>query len=179
MEGDRPGSAGLVIDGHHPALRRVHARASAGSRPACRTTGLPSYSVQVRPRSLLKMMHSPRPVLVNAATSGGAPAEPKPDVLCRSTTRAAREAPVAILLRVEGDRQLGPVNQVAADRVAPVHVAPVPAVGIVLIEQVIFTVEPDQAVRVVQPAAPRREVELRPASLAVEPAGVGNVRRRA
>src|SRR5262245_16051565 len=59
---------------------------SLGSRPACLTTGLPSYSVHERPRSLLNAMHSPRPVLVNASTSGGSCPLFQPEVLSLSTT---------------------------------------------------------------------------------------------
>ena len=57
-----------------------------GSRPSCLTTGLPANSVQVIPPSTLLTMHSPRPVLVYAATSGALPSFPNPDVLAWSTT---------------------------------------------------------------------------------------------
>ena len=67
--------------------------------------------------------------------------------------------------------KLLPVHQVAADGVAPVHVAPFPAVRIVLVEQVILAVVEDEAVGVVVPAASRREVELRAEPLAVEIVG--------
>src|SRR4029079_3802695 len=59
---------------------------SFGSRPACLTTGFFSYSVHVRPLSVLYAMHSPRPVLVYASTSGGLSFVPQPDVLPVSTT---------------------------------------------------------------------------------------------
>ena len=74
----------------------------------------------------------------------------------------------AQLIGVQGHRQLGPVHQVAADGVAPVQVAPLDAVGIVLVEQVVLAPEAKQAVRVVVPAAPRGEVELRAQMLAVQ-----------
>ena len=114
-------------------------------------------------------------MLVNATTSGGSPPAWKPLVLCVSTTALPEKHQSPHLRRIEGRGQLLPVDQVGADGVAPVHVAPVPAVGVVLVEEVIFARLPDQAVGVVEPAAPRREVELRPVRLAVDPAGVGDV----
>ena len=61
-------------------------QSSRGSRPWCRTTGLPPNSFQVRPRSLLKAMHSPRPVLVKAATSGASFPCLNPEVFAVSAT---------------------------------------------------------------------------------------------
>ena len=58
---------------------------------------------------------------------------------------------------------------------APVHVAPVPAVGVVLIEEVIRTRVPDQPVGVIEPAAAGREVELGTMSLLIDQAGVGDL----
>src|SRR5512133_1718896 len=58
--------------------------------------------------------------------------------------------------------------QVAAYRVAPMHVAPVPAIRIVLVEKVIFPFEINQAIRVIQPSAPRSEMELRTERLPVQ-----------
>src|SRR5205823_5779721 len=49
-----------------------------------------------------------------------------------------------------------------------VHVPPAPAVRVVLEEQVVFAAVVDEPVRVVRPAAPRAEVDLRPQGLAVE-----------
>ena len=74
----------------------------------------------------------------------------------------------AQLVRIEGDGELGPVHHVAADGVPPVHVSPVGADRVVLVEHVIRAAVVDQAVRVVVPAAPRREVELGPQALTVE-----------
>ena len=48
-----------------------------------------------------------------------------------------------------------PVNEVAADRVSPVHVAMRPTVRVVLVEQVILAIEKDQTVWIVVPAATR------------------------
>ena len=50
----------------------------------------------------------------------------------------------------------------------PVHVAPAPAVGIVLEEEVVFPCKEDEAVGVVVPAAARGEVELPAERLGVE-----------
>src|SRR5438445_13697468 len=61
-------------------------RTSFGSRPACFTTGFLSCSVHVRPSSVLNAMHSPRPVLVYASTSGGFSFVPHPLVLSLSRT---------------------------------------------------------------------------------------------
>src|SRR5215475_7346317 len=63
-----------------------------GSRPACFTTGFFSYSVHVRPRSVLYAMHSPRPVLVYASTSGGFSFVPHPLVLSLSNTAEPEKA---------------------------------------------------------------------------------------
>ncbi len=52
---------------------------------------------------------------------------------------ATGECPIATLLVVDSDGQLLPMNQVFADRMAPVHVAPVPSVGIVLKVKVSLT----------------------------------------
>src|SRR4051794_1417182 len=65
---------------------------SFGSRPACFTTGFLSYSVQVRPLSVLNAMHSPRPVLVYASTSGGFSLVPQPLVFGLSTTADPEKA---------------------------------------------------------------------------------------
>ncbi len=66
---------------------------------------------------------------------------------------AAGEAPVAVLSRIEGLAQLLPVDQVLADGMAPVHVAPTPAVGIVLIEKMVLALVVNQPVGVVQPTS--------------------------
>ncbi len=75
----------------------------------------------------------------------------------------------------DGQRELLPVHQVGADRVTPRHVAPGVARRVVLEEQVILTLVPDQAVGVVHPVLRRGEVELGPVLLVVEP-GVGRGR---
>src|SRR5438034_10779220 len=51
--------------------------------------------------------------------------------------RAAGKAPIVELARIEGDADFLPVQQIRADGVGPMHVAPAPAVGIVLVEQVV------------------------------------------
>jgi len=55
-----------------------------------------------------------------------------------------------------------PVHEIAADRVAPAHVAPFVAARIVLIEEVPFSLVEDQSVWVIHPIPLRREMELRP-----------------
>ena len=74
--------------------------------------------------------------------------------------RAPRETPVIELAGIKRGGPFLPVHQVRAHRVAPVHVAPVRAVGVVLVEEVIRTRVPDQPVGVIVPAAAGREVEL-------------------
>ena len=53
-------------------------------------------------------------------------------------------------------REVFPVDEVAADGVSPVHVAPLRSVGVVLEIQVIFAVFVNQTVSVVHPAVERR-----------------------
>src|SRR5262245_23762802 len=59
------------------------------------------------------------------------------------------------------------MHQVVAHGVAPVHVAPVPAIRVVLVEQVIFTFVVHQSIGIVEPSAARREMELGPVRLSV------------
>ena len=61
----------------------------------------------------------------------------------------------------EGDGQVGPVQQVAADRVAPAHMAPLPPERVVLIEEVVLALVEDEPVRVVHEVLRRREVHAR------------------
>src|SRR6266540_1596822 len=63
---------------------------------------------------------------------------------------------VAQLIRRQGDGQMLPVNQVAAERVPPVEGS------FVLIKEVILTLVEDQPVRVVHPALRWREMILWP-----------------
>ncbi|CDB10232.1 unknown [Bacteroides sp. CAG:633] len=58
----------------------------------------------------------------------------------------------------DGRVEVFPMNEVAADGVSPVHVAPLRSVGVVLEVQVIFAVFVDQTVGVVHPAIERRVV---------------------
>ena len=50
---------------------------------------------------------------------------------------------------------------------APMHVAPFPAIRIVLVKEVILPLVPHQPIGVIQPAAARREMELRAILFAV------------
>ena len=79
--------------------------------------------------------------------------------------RAARENVLFARLprRPERDRQMFPMDQVAAARVAPVHVSPVVAVRIVLIEQVVITAVKNGAVGIVHPVGRRQEMVARSA----------------
>ena len=65
-------------------------------------------------------------------------------------------------IRGQGCGEVFPVQQVAADRVAPVHRPPVGIVGVILVKQVVLTVVEGKAVRVVHPAHAGREMEGRP-----------------
>lgn len=58
--------------------------------------------------------------------------------------------------------------EVLADGMSPVHVLPLALVGVVLVEEVVFAVVENKAVRVVDPAPAGREVELRAVLFAVE-----------
>lgn len=88
---------------------------------------------------------------------------------------AAGEGPVAVLVRVDGDGVLCPVEEVFGGGVSPVHVAPVPAVGVVLVKEVPFALVIDKAVGVVEPAAVRSEVESRAGGFVVHVVVVGAV----
>ena len=61
----------------------------------------------------------------------------------------------------KSDRQFAPMNQIAAHRVAPAHVAPAVAEGIELEEQMILALEVNQAIGVVSPIASGGKMELR------------------
>ena len=61
-------------------------------------------------------------------------------------------------IRREGVRQFRPLEQVFADGMAPMHVAPIDAIRIVLEEHMIFGVVEDEAVRIVVPPAIGREM---------------------
>src|SRR6202020_1413144 len=60
----------------------------------------------------------------------------------------------------DGHRQLLPMQQVFANRMAPAHMPPLIAKGVVLEEQVILPMEVHQAVRIIGPIVLRREVYL-------------------
>ena len=67
----------------------------------------------------------------------------------------------------EGQRQVLPVHQIAADGMPPAHVSPTIALRIVLIKQVPLAVVEHHAVRIIHPIPFRREMELRPERFAV------------
>ena len=74
--------------------------------------------------------------------------------------RRPREAAVLVGGAVggEGGGQVLPVQQVAADGVAPVHGAPHRLIGVILVEQVVFAFVIREAVGVVHPADVRGQV---------------------
>ena len=80
---------------------------------------------------------------------------------------AARKDHLTVLFG-QRNRQMLPVDQVAADGVSPAHMAPFIAEGIVLIEQVILALVEDHPVRVVHEILFGREVELRPPRFVVK-----------
>ena len=63
---------------------------------------------------------------------------------------------------VQGNLMLFPVHKVIADSMPPVHIAPLHAERIVLVEQMIPALIVYQPVLIVYPAAARREMKLRP-----------------
>ena len=64
------------------------------------------------------------------------------------------------VIRQQFIAQFLPVNEVFADRVAPMHVAPSPAIGVVLKEKMVLAIVKHAAVGVVIPAALRGKVKL-------------------
>lgn len=85
--------------------------------------------------------------------------------------RRAGEATAAVLgiAGDQGDRQLLPVDEVAAADVAPVHRPPLGGVGVELVEDVVVALKVAETVRVVQPATGGRDVVVLAITL------VGNV----
>ena len=71
-------------------------------------------------------------------------------------------------LRFQRDRQMRPMHQVAADRMAPMHAVPAPSVRVELVEQVVAALEFAQAVRIVHPACDRLEMRCRAFRLTVD-----------
>ena len=67
----------------------------------------------------------------------------------------------------DGDGQFVPVKEVGADGVAPTHVSPLVAEGVVLEEEMVFVLEEDESVGVVGPMFGGREVDLRAVGLVV------------
>ena len=76
------------------------------------------------------------------------------------------------MLFPQGDRQVLPVHEVAAHLVAPSHVSPRVAEAGVLIEQVVFAAEIDEAVRVVRPVRRRSKMKLGSLGFLVKPLAV-------
>src|SRR5688500_2847428 len=72
--------------------------------------------------------------------------------------RTAREN-VAEAIRIQRNRQVFPIEKIFADSVTPMHRPPHSAVGIVLIEQMILSVEENHAVRIVHPHLRRGEMK--------------------
>ena len=68
---------------------------------------------------------------------------------------------------MERNRKILPMHQVFADGVAPTHVSPDVALGIVLVEEVILTFVKDRPIRVVHEILWRRDVVLRTPRLIV------------
>ena len=77
----------------------------------------------------------------------------------------------SVFVGTEGDGQFLPVDEVGADSVAPVHVSPLDSAGIVLKEKMVFAIEVDETVRVVEPVFLGGKVELRTIFLAIEQLG--------
>ena len=77
-------------------------------------------------------------------------------------TACSIRASEAVQLWRERNRQMLPMNHVLADRMAPMHVRPIRAVRMMLIEQMILAVEIDRPVRIAHPVGRRQEVILRP-----------------
>ena len=97
----------------------------------------------------------------------------------RASKTALPEKIMMPVLLAQGDRQVLPAHEVAADGVAPAHVAPAVPLGVVLVEQVILAVEEDQPVGVVDEVLRGREVEQRPPSASGSSAGEGERGREA
>ena len=76
-----------------------------------------------------------------------------------------------VFVRTKRRGKLFTMNRVFAHGVAPGHVPPIPAVRIVLVKQVVFPFEVNQPVGIIQPAAARREMKLRPQPLVMRVLG--------
>ena len=101
------------------------------------------------------------------ATSGGSAVRAEPAGVGLVDDGAAGEDHHACSSR-ERDRQLLPVHEVAAHRVAPATCCPSSSpYGVVLVEEVVLAVEVDQAVGVVHPVLRRRVVGHRTVGVVV------------
>ena len=78
----------------------------------------------------------------------------------------------------EGLAELFPADEIPAHRMPPVHVAPAPAVGIVLKEEVVLPFKEHEAIGIVVPAAARGEVKLPAERLGVERIGRAGPEKR-
>ena len=158
-------------DGHHPlALRRVpeHLRVAELARadvehriarvlrPRASAVGAVGQRLRLRPRPRAGVDRNHRRV---APAPEAARVPPVDD-------GAAREDRLVALLR-DGDGQVRPVHEVAADGMSPGHVPPRASERVVLVEEVVLAAVVDQPVRIVHPVGGRREVELRPVGLPV------------
>lgn len=74
----------------------------------------------------------------------------------------AGKGPIAVSFGGEGFRLVSPAYEVGAGGVAPVHIAPVPAIGIVLIEKVIVFAIENEAVGIVEPTLGCRKMNEGP-----------------
>ena len=82
----------------------------------------------------------------------------------RHCDRGSGEAAILVvcLIRCQRCRQIPPVKQIIRHGMTPVHRSPDRIIRIVLIEQVILSLVPGKSVRVIHPAHPRGQVEMRP-----------------
>src|SRR5690606_39171293 len=77
------------------------------------------------------------------------------------------ECRISFVNGIKGFTDLSPVQQVRAHCVSPVHVTPIPTIGVVLIEQMIFTIIIDQSIWIIDPAAHGRKMYLGPVTFAI------------
>ena len=158
-------------DGHHPlvlgrvpehlrvtelAIVDVQDRIAGVARPGPAAVGAVGQRLLLVVRLGRGVDRDHRRVLLGAETAGVAVVH----------HRAAREGHLVAELG-DRQRQLLPVHEVLADRVAPGHVAPRVPERVVLVEEVVLALVVDHPVRVVHPVLRRREMKLRAIRLAV------------
>ena len=78
--------------------------------------------------------------------------------------RAAGKASARVRGRIggQGAGHIGPVQKIIADRVAPMHRAPLPGEGMILAEQMVLPFVPAEPVGIVHPSHQRRQVKKGP-----------------